>query len=256
MLGYGCTAQLYRDAGWPGVLPLRPREKVPHLAGFTGYDGAWPTDEQIAAWSRDQPADANLMLRVNYGVIGIDVDAYNGKTGGRTLEEAENLWGRLPPTYRSSARADDPVSGIRLYRVPGGVLFRGRITFIDLGIGDIETIQPHLRHITAWPWIHPNGGQYRWYSPDALLLPEGVVPCVQDLPELPTVWVEQLSRDAVREEVFDGSAPNRTAAQREKINEELYQQLISLPDNGHPIVWLRHGWSGQGGSGQRYRWPV
>ena len=52
VLGYGCAAQLYRDAGWPGVLPLRPREKVPHLAGFTGHDGAWPTDEQIAASAR------------------------------------------------------------------------------------------------------------------------------------------------------------------------------------------------------------
>ena len=76
VLGYGSAAQLYRDAGWQGVLPLRPRQKVPHLAGFTGYDGAWPTDEQIAAWGKDQPADANLMLRVNYGVIGVDVDAH------------------------------------------------------------------------------------------------------------------------------------------------------------------------------------
>jgi hypothetical protein len=54
VLGYGCTAQLCRAAGWEGVLPLRPREKVPHLAGFTGYDGAWLTDEQITAWSKDQ----------------------------------------------------------------------------------------------------------------------------------------------------------------------------------------------------------
>ena len=68
------------------------------------------------------------------------------------------------------------------------------------------------------------------------------MPHVEDLAELPATWVEQLSRDAVREEVFDGSAPNRTTAQRAKINEELYQQLISLPDNGSPpdrVVALR-----------------
>ena len=205
---------------------------MPHLAGFTGYDGAWPTDEQIAAWSRDQPADANLMLRVNHGLIGIDVDAYGDKTGGRTLEEAEKLWGPLPPTYRSSSRGEDAVSGIRVYRGPEGVLFRTGIKFDDLGHVDI--IQPHHRHITAYPSIHPNGGRYRWYGSDGVLLPEGVVPRVQDLPGLPPKWVEQLSRDAVREEVFDGSAPNRTTAQRVKINEELYQQLISLPDNGLP----------------------
>ncbi len=47
-------------------------------------------------------------------------------------------------------------------------------------------------------------------------------------------WVEQLIRDAVSDEVFDGSAPNRTTAQRAKINEELYQRLIALADNGSP----------------------
>ena len=193
-----------------------------------------PTDEQIAAWSRDQPADANLMLRVNYGVIGIDVDAYGDQTGGPTLEEAEKLWGPLPPTYRSSSRGEDDESGIRVYRGPQGVLFRGGIKFDDLGIGNIDIVQPHHRHMTAWPSIHPTGSRYRWYGPDGELLPEGVVPRVEDLPELPAEWVKQLSRDAVREKVFDGSAPNRTAAQREKINEELSKQLIALPDNGSP----------------------
>lgn len=234
VLGYGCTAQLYRDAGWQGVLPLRPREKVPHLAGFTGNDGAWPSDQQIAAWRRGQPADANLMLRVNHGVIGIDVDAYGGKSGGRTIEEAENRWGALPPTYRSSSRGDDAVSGIRIYRVPEGVLFRGGVKFDDLSIGNVDIVQPHHRHITAWPSIHPSGARYQWYGPDGALLPENQVPRVQDLPDLPAKWVEELTRDAVREAVFDGSAPNRTTANREKINEQVYQQLITLPDNGSP----------------------
>ncbi|WP_406816756.1 bifunctional DNA primase/polymerase [Mycobacterium sp. M23085] len=234
VLGYGCAAQLYRDAGWLGVLPLPPREKVPHLAGFTGNDGAWPTDEQIAAWCTDQPADANLMLRVNYGVVGVDVDAYDGKTGGRTLEEAERCWGALPPTYRSSSRGGDAVSGIRVYRVPEGVRFRGVVKFGDLGIGDVETVQPHHRHITAWPSVHPTGGRYRWYGPEGVMLHEGQVPRVGDLPELPPAWIEHLSRDAARDEAFDGSAPNRTQAQRKRINEELYQRLIALPDDGAP----------------------
>ena len=69
---------------------------------------------------------SNLGLRVNYGQIGIDVDAYDAKTGGRTLVEAESRWGPLPPTYRSSSRIDDDVSGIRVW-VPVGVFFRGRL---------------------------------------------------------------------------------------------------------------------------------
>ena len=143
--------------------------------------------------------------------------------------------GELSSTYRSTARLDDPVSGIRVFRVPVGALFRGVIKFTELGIGDIEIIQPHHRHVTAWPSIHPTTGQrYRWFAPDGTLLPEGVVPRVEDLPALPPEWVEALSRDAVREEVFDGSAPNRTRAQRDRINEELYQKLIRRDDNRAP----------------------
>lgn len=119
-------------------------------------------------------------------------------------------------------------------RAPEGRRFRGGVKFDDLGIGNVDIIQPHHRHITAYPSIHPEGGRYGWYGPDGVLLPEGQVPRVQDLPELPPRWVEELTRDAVREEVFDGSAPNRTTAHREKINEELYKQLIALPDNGSP----------------------
>ena len=201
-------ALLYRKAGWAGVLPLPPTAKFPPPKGFTGYDGAWPTDGQIAQWVSNRPAEANLTLRVNYGIIGIDVDAYGTKTGGRALQNAESSWGQLPPTYRSTARPDDPVSGIRIFKVPEGVLFRDRIAFPDLGVGDIEIVQPHHRFIVGWPSIHPSTGQqYRWFGPDGVQLPEGDVPPVVDLPELPQKWVEWLSRTAVRDEVFDGSAP-------------------------------------------------
>jgi hypothetical protein len=59
-------------------------------------------------------------------------------------------------------------------RVPVGVFFRSVIRFKELGLGDIEIIQPHHRYVTAWPSIHPKTGQqYRWISPDGTLLPEG-----------------------------------------------------------------------------------
>lgn len=230
---------------------------MPHLPGWTGYDGGWPDDDQVSAWSREEPADANLMLRINHGVIGIDVDAYDAKKGGETLKVAESRWGPLPPTYRSSSRSDDIVSGIRVFRVPEGQLFVGKITFPEQGLGDIDTIQPHLRHITAWPSVHPNGGRYRWYGPDGALLPEGVVPSVEDLPDLPTRWVEELTRDAVREATFDGSTPNRSSAQRERINEELYKRLVALPDTGPPdrVVAARLDQAIEGlisGTGNRY----
>lgn len=233
--GYPLAARIYRAAGWRGVLPLPPRTKFPPPKGFTGHDGVWPDDDQVKAWVESQSADANLMLRVDYGVIGIDVDDYDLKTGGQTLKEAESRWGPLPPTHRSTARREDIVSGIRLFRVPEGVLFRGVITFADLDIGDIEIVQPHHRYIVAWPSINPKTSQrYRWYGPDGSLLPEGVVPLVDDVPELPTRWVSALSRDAVRHTTFDGSAPNRTGQAREQINEDIYQRLIGLAGNDEP----------------------
>ncbi|WP_372507743.1 bifunctional DNA primase/polymerase [Mycobacterium barrassiae] len=228
-------APLYRNAGWLGVLPLPPGKKFPPMKGYTGHDGSWPTDDETAEWILNRPADANLMLRINYGLVGIDVDNYDAKNGGRTLKEAESRWGQLPPTYRSSARSDDSISGIRLFKVPKGTLFRGVIKFDDLGIGDIEIIQPHHRFVVAWPSINPkNSQQYRWYDADEHLMPAGEVPQVDDLPDLPQAWIEALSKDAVRDTVFDGSSPDKSADRRRKINEELYEQLIAMQDDGEP----------------------
>ena len=225
---YGSGAQLYREAGWRGVLPLPPAAKKPPPSGFTGYDGAWPTDDQVAHWIATEPSRSNLGVRVEYGILVLDIDAYDAKTGGATLAEAEKRWGLLPPTYRSTARHDDPVSGQRVYRVPMGILFQSKITFPALGIADIDTIQPHLRLMAAWPSIHPKTGLvYRWYAPDGALMPEGVVPRVEDLPELPTEWVDGLAKDALLDELFDGSAPNRSVALRGQINQEVYQRLLA-----------------------------
>ena len=232
---YGRGAPLYREAGWPGVLPLPPAAKSPPPKGFTGRDGKWPTAGQIEEWVALKPPASNLMLRIGHGVIGIDVDAYDSKTGGKTLEQAEARWGSLPPTFRSSARSEDRLSGVRLFRVPEGVLFRSVLAFGDLGIGDIEIVQPHHRYVTAWPSIHPKTGQrYRWWGPDGELLPEGQVPRVEDLAGLPQAWIDALSKDALRQEVFDGSAPNRPRACDAVVDEAVYQRLTEMTYNGEP----------------------
>lgn len=237
--GYRGAAPIYRNAGWPGVLPLPPRQKYPPPKRFTGHNGAWPDDDQINTWVESKPDDSNLGLRMPYGVIGIDVDAYDAKTGSDTLAEAERRWGALPPTYRTSSRPNDNVSGIRFYRVPEDELFCTAIMFGDLGIGDIELIQPHHRYAVAWPSTHPaTMGRYRWYDPDGSSMPEGEVPRVDDLPDLPWPWVEALRKD-VRDEVFDGSAPNRTMAARQNIDEGRYRDLAALTDTGAPDKVVR-----------------
>jgi hypothetical protein len=232
---YARGATLYRAAGWHAPLPFPPGSKFPPPKGYTGHEGRWPDDEQIAAWATGQPPLSNIALRVNYGLIGIDVDAYDPKTGGRTLKEAESRWGALPPTYRSTSRIADAVSGIRVFRGPVGAFFRSVIVFKDLGLGDIEIIQPHHRYVTAWPSIHPKTGQrYRWFDPDGGLLPEGQVPRVENLAELPDAWVIGLAKDSVRKEFFDGSAPNRPRACDAVVDEAVYQRLTQLTYNGEP----------------------
>jgi len=254
---YAKAAAAYRAAGWGGVLPMRERAKVPLLAGFTGYDGAWPTETQIADWMGKWP-DNNLGLRVEYGILVLDVDNYDGKTGGQTLAEAERRWGPLPPTYRSTSRLDDPVSGQRFYRVPLGLLFRPEIKFADLGLGHVETIQPHLRVSVVWPSIHPKTGEvYRWFAPDDSLLHEGFVPRPDDSAELSPEWVDGLAKDALLCEVFDGSAPNRDLALGKQVNAERYERLIGMADEAlpEPLVAARLDSAMTGltsGTGSRY----
>jgi Bifunctional DNA primase/polymerase, N-terminal/AAA domain len=253
---YARGATLYWEAGWHSPLPFPPGRKSPPLKGWTGHDGKWPDGEQIATWAQERPRLSNLALRVNYGLIGIDVDAYDAKTGGLTLKEAESRWGPLPPTWRSTARVDDDVSGIRVYRAPVDAFFRSVIQFKDMGLADIEIIQPHHRYVTAWPSIHPKiGQQYRWFGPDGTPLPEGQVPHVDDIPELPEAWVTGLAKDSVREEFFDGSAPNRS--RDAVVDEQVCQRLGHLKDDGAPdeIVAARLRKAQQeltSGAGSRY----
>jgi len=117
------------------------------------------------------------------------VDAYGDKTGGASLKDAEDRLGPLPPTWRSTSRPDDPVSGIRFFRVPAG-----RQWADEIGPG-VEVIHHGHRYAVAWPSLHPEGRMYGWWNPDRL--PTSGPPRVRDLPELPAAWVAEYDRGAV-----------------------------------------------------------
>ncbi len=104
-------------------------------------------------WAELYP-DGNIALRLPDGVVGIDVDHYGDKTGGDTIAEHENRWGRLPAAPLTTSRADG-LSGIRLYRVPPGTRLVGELP-------DVEIIQPHHRYAIVSPSVHPEGRAYRW----------------------------------------------------------------------------------------------
>ena len=251
---YARGAPLYWEAGWRAPLPFLPRTKSPPLTGWTGYDGRWPDEEQINQWARERPRLSNLGNRLYYGVIGIDVDAYDTKTGGQTLAEAESRWGPLPPTYRSTSRIDDDVSGIRVFRVPVGVFFRS-VIIQGAGLADIEIIQPHHRVVIAWPSIHPKTGQrYAGSARTAHCCPRAGAPRRGPARAAPGVG-DWLCRDSLREEVFDGSAPNRPR-EGAVVNEEVYNRLAQLGDNGMPDAVVPRGWRGPSGADRRVRQPV
>ncbi len=229
---YGWGAPRYREAGWRGVLPLPPRRKKSPPVGFSGWQGKYPDDEQIKTWIATRPNDANLLLRLQPGQLGLDVDGYEGKKGGTTLMEASRRWGPLPPTYRNSARADDQVSGHLLFRVPERLVAVGDIKFDQGGdeVGDIDLIQPHHRFVVCWPSIHPKTGQrYRWYAPDGSLLPEGEVPRVDGLPYLPEVWVEALRKARP-------SRPPQKRQQHERQGSSYGTQEALTPGEASPSV--------------------
>lgn len=182
---YAAAFQDYLDAGYTGVLPLPPGAKASPPTGYTGHDGADPDQNQVWDWAEATP-HGNIAIRVPAGVIGLDVDAYDGKPGAQTFEEACAAWGTPPPTWTCTSRGPGP-SGIRFYRVPRGVEFAGQV-----GVA-VETIQRGHRYFVAPPSVHPEGRAYQWLTPSGLVAPPGYVPDVSHFPLLPAAWVNGLA---------------------------------------------------------------
>ena len=201
---YGRAAADYLTAGWH-PLPVPPGQKSPPPEGFTGYAGRAVTGADVAAWCNGARLPGgglarlgNVALRPPPDVIGLDVDHYvkadgTVKRGGDTLAEAEARLGPLPATVRSTARAGDPVSGIRWFRVPPG-----RRWADQLG-PDVEVIHHGHRYGLGWPSTNPDAGGavYRWHDDRANGGEPAGVPSTAELPELPPAWVAHLERGAV-----------------------------------------------------------
>lgn len=186
--GYAAAAPQYWDAGWRGILPMPRGRKFPPPTNYTGYQALEPSYPDIQAWCDDHP-DGNIALHLPHTIIGIDVDAYDGRTGAGTIAYAEHLWGDLPNTVRTTSR-DDTASGIHLYRVPPGTQLATKIEFPDHSLGHIEIIQASHRYAVVWPSLHPTGARYRWQNSNG----EAVdIPSPDDLPHLPKQWIDNLA---------------------------------------------------------------
>ncbi len=209
---YADTAQSYLADGWsPITLPYG--EKAAPPAGYTGHGGAYVTDAEVADWSRRRH---NIALRLPETVLGIDVDNYikagKRKAGAATLAAAVTRLGKLPETWRSTARLDDPVSGIRFFRVPAGRDWADRLG------DDVEIVHHGHRYAVVHPSLHPETNcTYEWFDSDGLPC---LAPAVDELPPLPDAWVRELDR---------GSIADRAAKLR-VTDSTVDDFLASLPD--------------------------
>lgn len=179
---YADMAPVYWAAGWRGILPLPAGQKSPPPDGWTGAGAPEPSYADMLEWAGMWPG-ANIALRLPDGIIGIDVDNYQGKCGGRTLLTLCERYGPLPETYMSSAR-DDGVSGIRLYTTPEGLRWPGQAG------ADIEIIQRRHRYMVVSDSVHPDGMVYGWTLNGDVT----GIPSPGGLAELPRAWVDGLTR--------------------------------------------------------------
>jgi hypothetical protein len=190
---YRKAARIYRRRGWGGPLPLPPRKKETPPSRFTGRGSPYPSAAHIRRWRINRPT-ANIGLHLGlleggqHETIGIDVDHYEDggklKIGATQLGDLEKQYGELPPTWRSTNRGPENPSGIRFFRAPAGLAFRGNAS------DSIDIIQATHRYAVVPPSIHPSGRQYVWYGPDGTLTG---IPDARRLPLLPDAWVDYLT---------------------------------------------------------------
>lgn len=213
MSPYRDAAAMYLPTGLGGPLPLPKDRKKKPPAGWTGKEAPYPSGADVWEWAEQQP-EGNVCIRVADNVLGIDVDGYDGKAGGRTLARLEELHGPLPSTYTSTSRTDG--SGIRWFLVPTGRAWPGVLSVVQADgtkTSGIETVHKGHRYAVVWPSMHPEGRQYVWLDPSGKLA-DGP-PKVGELPELPATWLAYLDRG---EQSTASKADLTTAQTREWLN--------------------------------------
>jgi hypothetical protein len=127
-------------------------------------------------------------------VLGLDVDAYGSKPGGRALHWLEDHLGPLPVTWMATARPVAPDNrcntGTRLFRVPTDLV-------PPSGFPGIECIHVGHRYQAVWPSTNPDTGgtQYLWYvGPPWQRMT--TLPHRGALIKLPEAWAEYIAERA------------------------------------------------------------
>lgn len=203
MSPYRDTVWDYLAAGFRGPLPVPYREKDPVPIDFNKRVSKYPSKEKIQEWADGRRS--NICVRLagvdeEHEIIGIDVDQYakgdKDKKGHDQLLRLQNRLGKLPDTWISSSRTDGK-SGIRYFRVPRGLAFRGKVD------KDIEVLRKGHRYAMVWPSVHPDGMLYWWFPPsvdpdeNGKGAWDGKLPDARKFPLLPDKWTDFLTNGRV-----------------------------------------------------------
>jgi len=207
------TYEFYLAKHWFGPLPLPKRKKETPPNEFTGKAAEYPTKEQLEDWCKAEQGQ-NICLRLagidkDYEVMAIDVDHYRkgdrDKLGGDQLKTLEEQLGPLPETWICTARVDG-ISGHRLYRVPRGLSWVGKVD------KDIDVISKGYRYSMTWPSINPDvNEQVWWFPPGTPLTLEGrsawsgrgedLPDAITDIPVLQDAWINYLTHGRIKFEI-------------------------------------------------------
>gem|GEM_PF-1156995 len=229
--------------------------------GWHGEDAPLDEFEQLAqdAAERCGNGTAGILAlgeRLPQGVLGIDVDAYDGKNGQRTLSDWEAQFGPLPATYRVTARRDG-VSGILLYRVPIGYYPK------ETPNSGVEFLDHHHRYMAAPPSWHHTGRPYRLILPNGKRSKSGLLPLVDEIPMLPQSYLDGLpansaqaeGRDAEGSEVAGFATRYDSGPQPEAVH-WIISATINSPDAEGTYNPTRDAlcWAAREAKGGRFGW--
>ena len=170
-----------------GISPIPVKGKVPLVSGHHGRAGAWVTPSLADEWAQLYHSD--IAARLPRDMVGLDVDDYDGKAGGRTLAELESELGDLPLTIRSTARWGQGESGIKWFRVPDSYL---NAEWAGIAGPGIEIVSWSNRYAIIPPSFHAGvEREYGWYDESTGI--ELIWPEFSEMPELPKAWCQHLS---------------------------------------------------------------
>ncbi|MGP5342947.1 bifunctional DNA primase/polymerase [Corynebacterium casei] len=243
-MNHSSLTQLAQDvfnSGLGVAIPLPPGEKKEPPSGTTGSAPKQQAEEALK--NLDYADDnCNVALRVNDTVIGIDVDHFpeKNKFGAESLAELEEEYGALPATFYNTRHGANAESRHMYFRVPAGMKWKGKAA------EDIDILQFSNRYSVVAPSTFESTN-YKWFNADHEEL--DTLPHVEDLPDLPSAWVEFLKKGSLAdyakyapkksfgaeeaETWLETVATNYEAAPNEGTKKKLAKFVAEIEDNAH-----------------------